>query len=126
MQFWPINGKGISRKQYKIGCFRQKPTGVDKIMGTLPSEFSSSGTQFLNSGKRNKWQFDKNNVAIGYLVLLKENDLPSCKWAMARILEVIYGTQGKFRVVKLKTASGILKRSISNIYLLPIENNQAN
>ncbi|GFW71751.1 uncharacterized protein TNCV_219651 [Trichonephila clavipes] len=26
------------------------------------------------------------------LVLLKENDLPPCKWAMARILEVIYGT----------------------------------
>ncbi|GFX48096.1 integrase catalytic domain-containing protein [Trichonephila clavipes] len=29
------------------------------------------------------------------LVLLKENDLPPCKWAMARILEVIYGTDGK-------------------------------
>ncbi|GFW29154.1 transposable element Tc3 transposase [Trichonephila clavipes] len=24
----------------------------------------------------------------------KENDLPPCKWAMARILEVIYGTDG--------------------------------
>ncbi|GFW27630.1 integrase catalytic domain-containing protein [Trichonephila clavipes] len=26
--------------------------------------------------KRNKWQFEKNNVAVGCLVLLKENDLP--------------------------------------------------
>ncbi|GFY36054.1 integrase catalytic domain-containing protein [Trichonephila clavipes] len=34
----------------------------------------------------------ENNVAVGCLVLLKENDLPPCKWTMARILEVIYGT----------------------------------
>ncbi|GFT47746.1 integrase catalytic domain-containing protein [Trichonephila clavipes] len=47
------------------------------------------------AGQRNKWQFEKNNVAVGCLVLLKENDLPPCKWAMARILEVIYGTDVK-------------------------------
>ncbi|GFV51652.1 integrase catalytic domain-containing protein [Trichonephila clavipes] len=45
--------------------------------------------------QRNKWQFEKNNVAVGCLVPLKENDLPPCKWTMARILEVIYGTDGK-------------------------------
>ncbi|GFV82383.1 integrase catalytic domain-containing protein [Trichonephila clavipes] len=28
------------------------------------------------AGQRNKWQFEKNNVAVGCLVLLKENDLP--------------------------------------------------
>ncbi|GFY07971.1 DUF5641 domain-containing protein [Trichonephila clavipes] len=45
--------------------------------------------------QRNKWQFERNNVAVGCLVLLKENDLIVCKWAMARILEVIYGNDGK-------------------------------
>ncbi|GFS70012.1 integrase catalytic domain-containing protein [Trichonephila clavipes] len=44
--------------------------------------------------QRNKWQFEKNNVAVGCLVLLKENDLPPCKWTMAIILEVIYGIDG--------------------------------
>ncbi|GFX87209.1 integrase catalytic domain-containing protein [Trichonephila clavipes] len=44
---------------------------------------------------RNKRQFEKNNVAVGCLVLLKENDFPPCKRAMARILEVIYGTDGE-------------------------------
>ncbi|GFV78265.1 DUF1758 domain-containing protein [Trichonephila clavipes] len=40
MQFWPINGKGIARKTVHdcIACFRQKPTGVDQLMGNLPSE----------------------------------------------------------------------------------------
>ncbi|GFX55401.1 integrase catalytic domain-containing protein [Trichonephila clavipes] len=238
MQFWPINGKGIARKTVHdcIACFRQKPTGVDQLMGNLPSErvtpsaaaelnrfiklicnknetlanyFASEAIQWkfipprspnfgglweagvksfkhhlyrtlvnskitfeefetiiiqiegiLNSRplvplsdnineyevltpghfiigrpisaipepaildisdnrlsrwqyttkcvltiwkrwkndylnhlqQRNKWQFEKNNVAVGCLVLLKENDLPPCKWTMARILEVIYGT----------------------------------
>ncbi|GFX38671.1 integrase catalytic domain-containing protein [Trichonephila clavipes] len=49
------------------------------------------------AGQRNKWQFEKNNVAVGCLVPLKENDLPPCKWAMARILEVIYGTDGSLK-----------------------------
>ncbi|GFW58209.1 integrase catalytic domain-containing protein [Trichonephila clavipes] len=76
--------------------------------------------------QRNKWQLEKNNVAVGCLVLLKENDLPPCKWTMARILEVIFRTDGKVRVVKLKTATGILTRSISKICLLPIEDNHVN
>ncbi|GFW66665.1 integrase catalytic domain-containing protein [Trichonephila clavipes] len=40
MQIWPINGKGIARKTVHdcIACFRQKPTGVDQLMGNLPSE----------------------------------------------------------------------------------------
>ncbi|GFV28267.1 DUF5641 domain-containing protein [Trichonephila clavipes] len=214
MQVWPINGKGIARKTVHdcIACFRQKPTGVDQLMGNLPSErvtqvrhfgtlgwifcgpfeikfknqrkgifskvyvaifvflatkaihleavtdltteafiaalkrlcarrgristlmsdnatnfkgaaaelnrfiklicskkrdisklfFASEAIQWkfippgsLISRQRNKCQFEKNNVAVGCLVLLKENDLPPCKWAMARILEVIYGTDGK-------------------------------
>ncbi|GFX11565.1 integrase catalytic domain-containing protein [Trichonephila clavipes] len=238
MQFWPINGKGIARKTVHdcIACFRQKPTGVDQLMGNLPSErvtpkavtdltteafiaalkrlcarrgristlMSDKATNFKGAAaelnrfiklicnknetlanyfaseaiqwkfipprspnfgvplsdninecevlipghfkngrpisaipepaildisdnrlsrwqyttkcvqtiwkrwkndylnhlqQRNKWQFEKNNVAVGCLVLLKENDLPPCKWTMARILEVMYGTDGKLFIL---------------------------
>ncbi|GFW41305.1 integrase catalytic domain-containing protein [Trichonephila clavipes] len=52
MQFWPINGKGIARKTVHdcIACFRQKPTGVDQLMGNLPSERITPSAPFLNSG----------------------------------------------------------------------------
>ncbi|GFS82247.1 hypothetical protein TNCV_3340041 [Trichonephila clavipes] len=65
-------------KQLQWTC----PSGIQK-------QFSQSAVE-----QRNKWQFEKNNLSIGCLVLLKENDWPLCKWAMARILEVIYGTDG--------------------------------
>ncbi|GFX01240.1 integrase catalytic domain-containing protein [Trichonephila clavipes] len=52
MQFCPINGKGIARKTVHdcIACFRQKPTGVDQLMGNLPSERVTPSAPFLNSG----------------------------------------------------------------------------
>ncbi|GFS87797.1 integrase catalytic domain-containing protein [Trichonephila clavipes] len=53
--------------------------------------------------QRSKWKFEKNNVAVGCLVLLKENDLPPSKWAMTRILEVIYGTDAGSALVPVMT-----------------------
>ncbi|GFS65785.1 integrase catalytic domain-containing protein [Trichonephila clavipes] len=52
MQFWPINGKGFARKTVHdcIECFSQKPTGVDQLMGNLPSERVTPSAPFLNSG----------------------------------------------------------------------------
>ncbi|GFV45958.1 integrase catalytic domain-containing protein [Trichonephila clavipes] len=55
-----------------------------------PADFISRGCNVAEK----QVAFRKNNVAVGCLVLLKENDLPPCKWGMARILEVIYGTHG--------------------------------
>ncbi|GFX49470.1 integrase catalytic domain-containing protein [Trichonephila clavipes] len=108
-----ISDNRLSRWQYTTKCVQ-----------TLWKRWKNDYLNHLQ--QRNKWQFEKNNVAIGYLVLLKENDLPPCKWAMARILEVIYGNDGKIRVVKLKTATGVLTRSISKICILPIENHNIN
>ncbi|XP_035207870.1 uncharacterized protein LOC118182603 [Stegodyphus dumicola] len=78
-------------------------------------------TDYLNHlQQRNKWQFQKSNVETGAMVLLKDENLPPCHWALGRILETIPGTDGKVRVAKVKTASGICTRSISKICLLPM------
>ncbi|GFS67350.1 integrase catalytic domain-containing protein [Trichonephila clavipes] len=87
-----ISDNRLSRWQYTTKC-------VQTIWKRWKNDYLNHLQQ------RNKWQFEKNNVAVGCLGLLKENDLPPCKWTMARILEVIYGTDGKVRVVKLKTAT---------------------
>ncbi|GFX40500.1 integrase catalytic domain-containing protein [Trichonephila clavipes] len=74
-----ISDNRLSRWQYTTKC-------VQTIWKRWKNDYLNHLQQ------RNKWQFEKNNVAVGCLVLLKENDLPPCKWAMAKILEVIYGT----------------------------------
>ncbi|GFV86829.1 integrase catalytic domain-containing protein [Trichonephila clavipes] len=77
-----ISDNRLSRWQYTTKC-------VQTIWKRWKNDYLNHLQQ------RNKWKFEKNNVAVGCLVLLKENDLPPCKWAMARILEVFYGTDGK-------------------------------
>ncbi|GFX04812.1 integrase catalytic domain-containing protein [Trichonephila clavipes] len=76
-----ISDNRLSRWQYTTKCVQ-----------TLWKRWKNDYLNHLQ--QRNKWQFEKNNVAVGCLVLLKENDLPTCKWTMARILEVIFGTDG--------------------------------
>ncbi|GFU11384.1 DUF1758 domain-containing protein [Trichonephila clavipes] len=98
----------INNIKAKESCNKEKYLTADEIKRSTEflakiaqlSEFKAEidalkKVKVFQKQQRNKWQFEKNNVAVGCLVLLKENDLPPCKWTMGRILEVIYGTDGK-------------------------------
>ncbi|GFX87329.1 uncharacterized protein TNCV_3368991 [Trichonephila clavipes] len=63
---------------------------------------------------------------IGQMVLIKEDFLPINTWPLGRILEVYHGSDGKVRVVKVKTQSGEFKRAISKIAVLPIDTKKSN
>ncbi|GFT23069.1 integrase catalytic domain-containing protein [Trichonephila clavipes] len=74
-----------------------------------------------NLQERHKWKFNKNNVSVGTLVLIKDENLPSTKWSTGRITEIFPGTDGKVRVVNLRMPNGkILKRTIRNLCILPV------
>ncbi|GFS86128.1 uncharacterized protein TNCV_660261 [Trichonephila clavipes] len=62
---------------------------------------------------RSKWITEKNDPMIGQMVLIKDDFLPINTWPLGRILEVYHGSDGKVRVVKVKTQSGEFKRAIS-------------
>ncbi|GFW62598.1 integrase catalytic domain-containing protein [Trichonephila clavipes] len=66
--------------------------------------------------QRGKWMFEKNNVKIGDLVLIIEENLPTYKWALGRIVELYYGEDKKVRVVKIKTQYTTCKRAVSKIF----------
>ncbi|GFV28642.1 integrase catalytic domain-containing protein [Trichonephila clavipes] len=98
----------INNIKAKESCNKEKYLTADEVKRSTEflakiaqlSEFKAEidalkKVKVFQKQQRNKWQFEKNNVAVGCLVLVKENDLPPCKWTMARILEVIYGTDGK-------------------------------
>ncbi|XP_072403059.1 uncharacterized protein [Diabrotica undecimpunctata] len=66
-------------------------------------------TQLQN---RPKWKNKLPNLKEDMLVLLKEDNIPSFKWALARITKVIPGKDKMVRVVKVKTKNGTYVRLI--------------
>lgn len=76
-------------------------------------------TQLQN---RYKWQTPNNNtINIDALVLLKDKDLPPLKWRLARIIDIHAGSDNQIRIVSVRTSSGIIKRAVNKICVLPIE-----
>lgn len=65
--------------------------------------------------------FLKNNIKIGEMVLIREENLPINKWLLGRIVKTYPGKDNIVRVVDIKTKSGILKRAISKLSVLPLE-----
>ena len=68
---------------------------------------------------RSKWRTKQNNLKVGELVLVRNENLPSCKWLLGRVLDTHPGQDNIVRVVTLKTCKGILKRSINKLCSFP-------
>ncbi|GBO24147.1 hypothetical protein AVEN_206031-1 [Araneus ventricosus] len=74
-----------------------------------------------NLQRRHKWMFKKDNVQIGAIVLVKEDNVPVSNWPLGRIVKLYPGKDNIIRVVDIKTKTGIFKRSVSRLCVLPIE-----
>ncbi|XP_051171916.1 uncharacterized protein LOC127288483 [Leptopilina boulardi] len=71
---------------------------------------------------RSKWQLQKSeNIKIGTMVILKEDNLPPLSWTLGRITKVHPGSDGIVRVVTVKTKTGVYDRSVKLVAPLPIE-----
>ncbi|GFW42237.1 integrase catalytic domain-containing protein [Trichonephila clavipes] len=91
----------------------------EKITKVVQGTWKKWKSDYLNTLQaRSKWITEKNYLMIGQMVLIKEDFLPINTWPLGRILEVYHGSDGKVRVVKVKTQSGEFKRAISIKQLL--------
>ncbi|XP_064396444.1 uncharacterized protein LOC135343372 [Halichondria panicea] len=73
--------------------------------------------------KYSKWKHPSKNLCVGDVVVLKEDNLVTSQWPLARIMETNAGADGLVRVVTLKTKDGIYKRPVTKVaLLLPCEN----
>lgn len=68
-----------------------------------------------------KWHHPSNEIKKGSLVLITDKRYPPSKWPLARVLELHPGTDGLIRVVTIKTATSVIKRSITKLCILPFE-----
>lgn len=58
-------------------------------------------------------------IKIGDLAILKDENLPTTKWALCCVINVLPGDDGLVRVVTVKTANSTLKRPIVKLCVLP-------
>lgn len=75
----------------------------------------------LHMQQRSKWKVNNTfDIKIGTMVLIKEDNAPPLNWKFGRVVETYPGSDGIIRVVDIKTSSGLLKRSVRKLCILPI------
>jgi hypothetical protein len=74
--------------------------------------------------QRQRWQKSTPNLRPGEVLLLKDDNIPPLQWPTAVITDVHPGSDGKIRVVTIKTSRGIFKRPIVKICPLPHVTNE--
>lgn len=83
-------------------------------------------TQYLQRQQSiSKWYHTNNKIQIGSLVLISDERTPPGRWPLARITELLPGSDQLTRVVKVKTATTTLVRPLSKLIILPMNTNQA-
>lgn len=72
--------------------------------------------------QRLKWKTSSQHLLhVGSMVLLHEENVPPMQWALGRVEALHPGKDGKVRVVSVRVKSGVVKRAINRICLLPID-----
>lgn len=87
----------------------------------LQSFWKSWSTDYLSSLlPRKKWCKAVENIEVGQMVLVKDENLPPSKWLMGVVCEVLPSTDGFVRSVKIRTNNkAILTRAVQKLCLLP-------
>lgn len=73
----------------------------------------------LSLQQRSKWFKPQPNIKVGQLVIIHEDNAPPQQWHLARVTQTISGSDGKVRVVELKSANGSFRRPIHKVAPLP-------
>ena len=60
--------------------------------------------------RRNKWTSLTENLEVGDLVLMTEDNSPLMRWPLARVTKVIHGKDGVVRVMDVLTTNGLFRR----------------
>lgn len=70
---------------------------------------------------RSKWYKMKENIKLGTLVLIREENLPTSRWMLARVIQIHPGNDGVVRVVTVKTKNSTMKRPVNKLCELPMD-----
>ncbi|XP_049885438.1 uncharacterized protein LOC126380224 [Pectinophora gossypiella] len=71
--------------------------------------------------RRQKWTLDSPPVRIGDVVVISDGNLPRNMWPKGIVKKVYPGSDGHIRVVDVRTSTGVLRRPVVKIIVLPTD-----
>lgn len=111
----PVQAKTIAAPRSALEHFK----GLQFLIQSFWKEWSED---YLNAlMQRPKWKKEYENIRIGQLVLLQNENLPPTYWSMGRVVEVAKGSDGCVRSATVKVNGGTLERTIRKMCLLPVD-----
>ncbi|XP_018368372.1 PREDICTED: uncharacterized protein LOC108764576 [Trachymyrmex cornetzi] len=72
--------------------------------------------------QRTKWKENSSQLKEGTMVLIKEENLPPCRWRLGRVTSIHPGRDQVVRVATVRTSTGTVHTTIAKLCPLPIEN----
>ena len=118
-----LNGKSklvlppLGKFQDKDVYCRRRWRRVQHVANEFWNRWSKEDLQSLQP--RYKWTHQRQNFAMGDIVLLKDDNVPRSKWLMSRIVTTYKDDQGHVRSVTAATSSGLtLERPVNKLVLL--------
>ena len=79
----------------------------------------------LTLQQRSKWNSPKRNVAVGDIVLVKDDSAPRNTWPLGRVIKTEPDKNGFVRSVQLKTQTSELRRPVDKVVLLLAKEEQS-
>lgn len=71
-----------------------------------------------------KWQRSSKNIPVGAFVLLVDENARPRQWPTGRIVETFPGADGLTRVVSVKTGTGIFRRDVRKVRIIPLDSDE--
>ena len=79
-------------------------TNWQKVTKMVQSFWNRFNKEYLHSiQQRQKWNTTCDNLAVGDVVLLLEDNIPTCKWPTGRVITVFPGKDGIVRAAEIRT-----------------------
>jgi len=76
--------------------------------------------EYLNTLQtKGRWLVNQENIKVDDLVIIKDNTSPPLVWKLGRVQELLPGSDGVVRVVKLRTGQGVTTRLVVKLVPLP-------
>ncbi|XP_036322092.1 uncharacterized protein LOC118736094 [Rhagoletis pomonella] len=98
-------------------CYLDRWQRLSSLKARFWSAFQRD--HILNLQARTKWDKPQPNLEVGTLVLVHDDNFPPQKWLLGRVVKTVVGADGKVRVADVKTSSGVCRRAIQKLAMLP-------